>query len=161
MINWIYYGGSNARHDWWFHGAMEGMDKDEVPEAYNIDKIRMSIGLAKIRLDGFISLDATERESELLTQAFLSDGEYLIVNVDCGQKGYFQAELLDINDRIITGYERENCDMFRSNSVEHIVTWKGKKELKKKVLAKGSKLRFFWKHACLYSFCLKEKKYVK
>ncbi|MCK5118468.1 MAG: hypothetical protein KAQ78_02735 [Candidatus Latescibacteria bacterium] len=151
---WIYYGGSNGRHDWWFWGAREGMDEEDVPEAYHIDQVRMSIGLAKLRLDGFVSLDTTLREGVLLTRPFISEGRQLQVNVDCGEKGTFEAELLDLNERVIPGYERARCDVFHGNSVRHIVSWKGKKELPEAVLSKGARLRFFSRSTSLYSFCI-------
>ncbi|MCK5380145.1 MAG: hypothetical protein KAJ81_01665, partial [Candidatus Latescibacteria bacterium] len=70
------------------------------------------------------------------------------------EKGTFEAELLDLNERVIPGYERARCDVFHGNSVRHIVSWKGKKELPEAVLSKGARLRFFSRSTSLYSFCI-------
>ncbi|MFH1009304.1 MAG: hypothetical protein V1800_17655 [Candidatus Latescibacterota bacterium] len=130
------------------------MDPKEVPEAYQIDKVRMSIGLARLRLDGFVSLDTTIREGVLFTRPVVPDGKHLRVNVDCGKKGVFEGELLDVNEKVIPGYERENCDAFHGNSVRHTVTWKGSEELPEGVLSTGARLRFFSRFAGPYSFRL-------
>ncbi len=51
----IYHGGASNHHDWWILGDREGLD---VPEVTDPDGVNYALGLAKLRVDGFVSLDA-------------------------------------------------------------------------------------------------------
>ena len=51
------------------------------------------LGLAKLRRDGYVSLDAhREREGMLATQPFIAGGDRLIMNAACGPDGYIKVE---------------------------------------------------------------------
>jgi len=146
----IYYGGSSYHHDWWMVGAKEGLDH---PEAKLGPKAGESaLGLATLRPEGFVSLDSMVRDGILSTRPFVSDGNKLVVNVACQPKGYFEAELTDVNDDVIAGYERKACDTFQGDATKHVVTWQGQSQLPQEVLQQGAKLRFFSRHASFYSF---------
>ena len=70
--HWIYYGGAKNHHDWWLTGIVEGIDN---PECYNRSKVGYHLGLAKIRLDGFVSLDTSpHREGLIVTRPFFPEG---------------------------------------------------------------------------------------
>jgi len=78
---WFYYAGKNTDHDGY---------KD--PHA----ACSMSgIGLATMRLDGFVSADADYSGGELTTRLLSFEGKKLEVNVDTGGGGVLQVELLD------------------------------------------------------------------
>ena len=109
------------------------------------------MGLATMRPEGFVSIDATVRPGLLLTRPFVSDGSQLVVNVECGPRGFFEAELTDGAERVVPGYERSACDRFSGDASRHIVTWQGKSLLPQQVLARDAKLRFFSQDASLYS----------
>ncbi len=111
-----------------------------------------AMGLATLRPEGFVSVDSTVRPGLLLTRPFVSDGSRLRVNVQCEPKGNLEVELTDADDQVIPGYERSACDTFTGDAPRHAVTWRGKSQLPRAVLAKGAKLRFFSYHASFYAF---------
>ncbi|MFQ5484537.1 MAG: hypothetical protein ACE5DO_04285 [Desulfobacterales bacterium] len=124
---WVYYGGSSCHHDWWITGGREGMN---VPEAKDLSLAKMGLGLPKMRLDGFASLYAGHaRPGILITRPLISDGTKLVINAGCKNEGAIAAEIGDVNDDVIPGFSREECDIFTSNSVKHTFSWRGKTEI--------------------------------
>lgn len=159
---WIYYGGSNNHHDWWCTGQREGV---RAPEATDISLVNYGLGLAKLRLDGFASLDAGyERPGILITRPLISDGTRLVVNARCKYGGSVSAEMVDVNDDVIESFSRKECDVFTGDNVRHTFSWQGKADIP--VLSteramypeperdRFRKIRFYMDHAELYSFCL-------
>ena len=88
----------------------------------------------------------------VLTHPFTSDGEKLLVNVECEKDGYFQAALTDMAGKEIPGYEKTSCDIFEGDDARHIVSWAGKTQLPRQSLAEGVRLCFYSRKANLYSF---------
>lgn len=148
---YLYYGGSACHHDWWMFGEKEGLDMPDEPGV-----CKTALGLATLRPEGFVSIDSTVRPGLLLTRPFVSDGSQLVVNVDCDANGYLEVELTDAADNVISGYERSACNRFTGDEVRHTVTWNGKSQLPRHILARGAKLRFFSQRASLYSFRITE-----
>ncbi len=52
---YVFHGGARNHHDCWITGEREGLD---VPEATDINEVAYGLGLAKLRADGFCSLEA-------------------------------------------------------------------------------------------------------
>ncbi len=159
---WVYHGGSCNHHDWWITGAREGLP---VPEAHDISQVNYALGLAKMRLDGFVSLSANEvRPGIFVTRPVISPGQHLVINARCGTGGSIAAEVVDINDQVIPGFSREECDVFTGDKVSHIVSWKGgrqipvlsaeRAEYPKPEIERFRKVRFYMSNADLYSFQL-------
>ena len=144
----IYYGGSACHHDWWMWGEKEGLK--DMPDEPGVCKTAM--GLATLRPEGFVSLSTTIRPGMVLTHPFTSDGEKLLVNVECEKDGYFQAALTDMAGKEIPGYEKGSCDIFEGDDASHIVSWAGKTQLPRQSLAEGARLCFYSRKANLYSF---------
>ena len=67
---YIYYGGAASHHDWWAFSGGE-LDTPETEPGY---KVKHGLGLATIRKDGFVSLDAGLREGAVCTKPFLPRG---------------------------------------------------------------------------------------
>ena len=149
---YIYYGASACHHDWWMWGEKEGLDMSDTPGVSDT-----AMGLATLRPEGFVSIDSTVRPGLLLTRPFVSHGSQLRVNVQCEPNGNFEVELTDADDQVIPGYERSACDTFTGDAPRHVVTWGGKSQLPRAVLAKGAKLRFFSHHASIYAFQIMDK----
>ena len=159
---YVYYGGSRNHHDWWITGAREGLD---VPEATDISKVNYSLGLAKLRLDGFVSLDAgPARRGILITRPVISGGRQLVVNARCRVNGSIAAEMVNIRDEVIPGFSVRDCDVFNGDSTCHTFSWKGQTQLPavtqeraeypKAELERFRKVRFYMDKAELYSFAL-------
>jgi len=159
---WVYYGGSSCHHDWWITGGREGLD---VPEATDRSLAKMGLGLAKLRLDGFASLDAGHaRPAIVITRPLISDGTKLTVNARCNPAGSIAAEIVDVNDDVIPGFGRADCDVFNGDSVGHTFSWGGRTEIpagsgERAVYPEPErerfrKIRFFMANAELYTFAL-------
>lgn len=88
---WLYYGGANVRHD---------------DQRYQRD----CIGLAKLRLDGFASLDAGHFAGTLKTQPMVFEGDRLRVNADTR---HGQLEVV-VRDAIT------QAELARSQHIEHL-----------------------------------------
>ena len=133
---WIYYNGYGVDHHHTRPPGVEGF-----PNA---------IGLAKLRLDGFVSIDTGEAGGTLTTKPLTFAGAKLTLNANA-QNGRVLVEVLDADGRPIAGYGKSDCDAFEGDSLRHTVTWKGKADLTR-LEGKAVKLRFYLRQAKLYSF---------
>lgn len=120
------------------------------PEPQSVLDQDGAIGLAKLRRDGFLSLEAPEKPTGtkadygyLLTKEFLWRGKRLVLN--CRMKGgneFTYGELkVEIVKRpndaspagrmgvVMPGYSLEDCDLIRSNCPNQVVTWRGNDDL--------------------------------
>ena len=133
---WIYYNGY-------------GVDHNLTPPP-GVDDFPNGIGLAKLRVDGFVSVDAGETGGTLTTKPLTFTGERLIVNANATH-GHVTVEFLDASGRPIVGYGEPECDAIKGDSLRHTVTWKGKADISR---LEGTvvKLRFSLRKAKLYSF---------
>ena len=144
---WIYYTGTNVRH------TFESLET--LGQTFGGQKRLVAIGLAKLRLDGFVSIDSGATEGMLLTKPLVFDGERLIIiNADsqfASKAGYVRVELRDREGRVIPGYEASACDPFSGNSIHHTVSWQGKTSLPE-LIRQPVRLKFLLKRTKLYSF---------
>jgi len=144
-----YYGGSRNHHDWWINGLPEGL---KAPEVDDHSAVGYALGLAKLRRDGFVSLDAgAVREGSLVTRQLLTEGGRLVLNARVRPGGYVDVEVTDANDQVLPGFARAACERFTGDSLEHVIRWRG--DTANEAVPGGSlRLRFFMKDAELYSF---------
>lgn len=145
----VFHGGASNHHDWWITGLREGLT---VPEAHSLEEARYGLGLAKMRLDGYVSVDAgAVREGVLVTRALRTDSRKLVLNAVCGKGGYTQVEVTDAEERVLDGCARAECDTFSGDGTKATITWKRRADIPHD----GSlRLRFFMRNASLYSFAL-------
>ena len=130
---WFYYAGAANRHWAKYHG----------------DTRASAIGLATLRLDGFVSINA-EKTGTMTTKAFVFVGDTLEVNADA-TGGAIAVEALDLDGKVIDGFSKDDCQAITSDSVRHILTWNGNEDCHL-IQARPIKLRFTLKKAKLYSF---------
>ena len=149
---YVFYGGADHRHDWWIMGLKEGLDTPEADPG--LRPANYGLGLAKMRRDGFVSLDAhAVREGVMVTRVLRSSHQKLELNVACGPGGYVTVEVTDENENILKGFSFSDCDQFTGDSVKTVITWKGQAD----ILHEGVlRLRFKLRNASLYSFTLVE-----
>ena len=109
------------------------------------------ICLAKLRLDGFVSVDAGEDTGTLVTQPFACEGDSLEINAQA-RGGLAAVAVLDRQGTQVPGFGKTDCAIFDSDSVRHTVTWRQAAlgSLKGKVI----RLKFYLRNARLYSFRL-------
>jgi hypothetical protein len=121
-----------------------------VPETSRLPQARTHLGLAKIRVDGWVALETVVREGYVDTKPVYSEGSKLIINAKCNADGYVAVEVMDNWDNVWPGFTREECDIFTGDSVDHVVSWGGKTEVN--TIPWCVKLRFWMRNAELYSF---------
>ena len=146
---YIFYGGANTHHDWWIH---EDIGPD-VPEKCNLDLVDYRLGLAKLRRDGFVSMDVGPLEGVLVTNPLQRGGQRLAINAQCAPGGFIATEIQETYGRAWPGYSRAQCDIFTGDDLEHIVSWTGNSDMKP--TGDYLELAFYMKNAKLYSISMK------
>ena len=131
----IYYAGYAARHWASYHG-----DNDKSS----------GIGLATLRLDGFVSVNAGIDAGTLTTKPLVFFGDTLEINANA-EGGSLTVEALDAEGKVIEGFGVSDCTPISSNSVRHVVKWKDNTDCHL-LQARPIKLRFHLKNAKLYAF---------
>jgi hypothetical protein len=111
---------------------------------------RNAIGRATLRLDGFVSLRAGDREAVITTRPLVLQGRELVVNADC-PRGALTVEVLDEDGKPLQGYTRKDADRFTGDAVRHVATWKGGADVSP-LAGKTVRLRFYLRDGDLYSF---------
>lgn len=123
-----------------------GWDGDHVT-----DSRTAKIGIAKWRLDGFMSMDTGDTEGTLLTKPLPCSGDALLVNADASDSGAsILVEVLDGTGSVISGYSKNDCDPIQSDSVEQIVSWQGNSDLSE-LEDQDVQLKFYMTSSKLYS----------
>ena len=140
----IYYFGSSGRHWATYHG----------------DTHESAIGLATLRLDGFVSVE-TAGEGTLTTRPFVFLGDTLEVNADAAD-GSIRVEALDAQGNAIEGFSRTDCTPISTDGLRHQLAWNGTTNCQL-LQARPIRLRFYLQGAKLYSFTprVRRKHYVQ
>ena len=104
------------------------------------------------RLDGFVSLDAGEALGRFVTRPLSFEGGKLILNVSA--KGKVLVEIQDDSGKAISGFSMGECDAITTDSVRHVVSWKGNSSVAR-LAGKTVRLRFEMQDARLFAmqFC--------
>lgn len=131
----------------YYHGA--GYDHNETLPP-GVDGFPNGIGLATLRLDGFVSVQAGKPGGSLTTRSFTFTGDELAVNADAGN-GRLLVEVLDPGENPVHGFTREDCDPLRQDALRQRVSWNGRSAVSS-LAGKPIRLRFHLEEASLYSF---------
>jgi hypothetical protein len=108
------------------------------------------IGVATLKPDRFISLDAGAKEAELLTFWFSLAGPEIYINADIRRDGQVVVELLTQEGKAIKGFSASDCVPVQGDSLAHRVQWKGQPDVSPWV-GKLVRLRVRAQRASLYS----------
>ena len=108
------------------------------------------ICLAKLRLDGFVSIDAGDAVGTLVTKPLRLDGGRLRINASA-RGGSVAVAVLDEHGIQHEGFGRIDCALFDGDAVGHNVTWRGKSSLDE-LRGRDIRLKFYLRDARLYSF---------
>jgi hypothetical protein len=109
-----------------------------------------AMGLAKLRRDGFASMDAGQDEGTLTTRPLSFNGKHLFVNVECPE-GALRVGLLDEENRPIAPFTLENCVPVETDSTLCHVTWKNAGDVQR-LSGRPIRLRFTLTKGKLFSF---------
>ena len=110
----------------------------------------VNIGLATLRVDGFVSLEDHFGGGSVETKPLLFTGRRLHVNVDSG-RGNFRVEVLDHSGDPIPGFTLDECQPVQADDVGVIITWKKHQDLSS-LAGQPVRLRFHLDRTRLYSF---------
>ena len=111
-----------------------------------------AVGLAKLRLDGFTSLDPAGT-GMVTTKLVRMSSDRLILNANAAH-GSTKVEILDHEGNPIKGFIRDDSDAVSGDSARHVVTWRGYADasvLKNRSIA----LKFYLDRCKLYSFAFR------
>lgn len=109
-----------------------------------------STGIAKLRRDGFASMDAETDGGTLTTKPVLFCGKRLFVNVNCPE-GWLRVEVLDENSQPLEGFSAARCRALKVDSTLSEVTWEGTNDLSS-LAGTPVRFRFHLTNGQLYSF---------
>ncbi|MEQ9461251.1 MAG: hypothetical protein RIG82_09900 [Phycisphaeraceae bacterium] len=127
---WLYYTAINTTH-----GGMR------PPK-------RITIALATWPRDRLASLRARWAEGVVTTRPMISEEGRLIVNADASE-GRMAVEVLDRDGNVLPGFSAQDCEVIRSDDLDHQVRWAGGDTIGG---ARAFALRFRMQHAHLFSY---------
>ena len=137
--HWLYYAGGNERHG-----------TAELKPPVTFDR-RFVIGLATLRLDGFVCLEAQGPSGNVITRPFVLQATRLEVNADAS-RGSIQVELLDAAGKPQPGYSGEDAvRLERVDGVRLKPRWRNHNDLSL-LRGKTVRLRFHLHDAKLFAF---------
>ena len=125
---------------YFYYNAHRSKHYAEHGERYGV------IGLAKLRLDGFVSM-YSDGEGFLLTKPFTFEGDRLYVNADAGA-GELKVQVIDAGQKPYEGYLSKPVS---TDSVDHLLEWTDGRNIGD-LQGKAVRLKFLMKDTHLYSF---------
>ena len=140
---WAYYGGSNMRHT-----------SESLSSAGKVvDGVRRTagIGLAKWRLDGFVSLESSENEGTVITKPLQFSGDQLWLNAEAS-RGTIRVEVLDKKLQPVPGFTKDEAVALRADHVRQKVAWSGDMPNLSSLAGKPIRFKFYLQNARVYSF---------
>ena len=135
---WFYYRGSRIRE-------RDGAPKGEWPG------YAMAIGLAKLRKDGFVSLNAGKEKGTLLTRPLTFTGKKLYLNAEIGKAGRISAAVLRADGTETENHAISSCRPMTESELNCCMTWPQGVDLNE-FRGRHNRLRFELENAKLYSF---------
>jgi hypothetical protein len=107
-------------------------------------------GVAFLRRDGFVSLNAGGEAGTVTTRPVTFSGKHLFVNADV-PKGTLRAEVLDLNGNPVEPFTLKNSISFTGDSTLTQLRWKGGDDLTP-LAGRPVRFRFQIENGKLYSF---------
>jgi hypothetical protein len=142
---WLYYAGANYTHGTPCNYRAEGTGQGT--------KYTGSIGLAKWKLDRFVSADCPAEGGTLTTVPIVFTGRRLEINARVKGEGGISVRVLDASGKPLDGLEPSLA--FHGDSLRHEVIWPEGTDISKLRRSPVS-LQFNLTNAELYSFTFKD-----
>ena len=137
-----------ARDQIWFY-YLGGSETHDMGES-RVSQVNGGVGLAKLRIDGFVSVDAGSQPGSLTTNSIDIKGDNIFLNLEAAG-GEVRAELLDAKSlKPIKGFTLKDCVPMDCDSVSAQIRW-SKQENLQNLAGKKLRIRFSMKQAKLYS----------
>ncbi len=137
---------------WFYYSAYAG-DPTRIGQGWQVNGMygNGAVGLAKLRRDGFTSLQARFPGASVLTRPVrFSAGEYLFVNANTAGSD-LSAEVLDEQGKPLEGFEEAACVPFVGNSTCARIRWKNRDTLAA-LRNRPVRFRFRLDRGALYAF---------
>ena len=132
---------------WFYYSGLDVRYRPYTPEKRG--EFHGGIHLAKLRVDGFVSMRAGAEGGFLDTRPVKFDGRHLFINARIS--GEIQAEITDRDGREIRpGWGRDRCTAATGDHVRTELRWAGR-DLQE-LAGQNFRIRFHLKNADLYSF---------
>ena len=103
-----------------------------------------------LRLDGFGSLHAGEKEGQMVTTPFTFEGKELTLNFKTGDIGSLRVEILDSDRKPIPSFGLADCQTILGDEIDKTVAWEEGADLGA-YSGKPVRLRFVMQNADVYS----------
>lgn len=133
-----------------YYGGSRNPARDKRPESdWPID-----LGLARLRRDGFASLNAGENPGQIVTRPLTFEGRSLFINAEIAQGGWVKAAVLSRDSKPLGGCSLDEAVPLTRGTTEGRMTWKAGAQLE----SSGDDHRriiFQLKNAKLYSFWIR------
>ena len=163
----LYYSGANIPHDLRGEDGRRLKVGEYVGQVMDGERWAYAVGLAKLRRDGFVSLEPDDRSGSatgcVTTRPLSFVGTILSLNVDSAG-GKVEVEMLDRQGNPVAGYTRAECVPIAADSTDCTVRWRERDDLlglaeevsfvsdRSRVVRQPVRLRFHLTDAKLYSF---------
>ena len=148
---WFYYWGARSTHHFWHELTPGQYTKAGVAPDERATSPTAAIYLARLRLDGFVSLRAGATPGELLTKTIEIGGGNLHVNASAA-RGELRAEVRDADTgRPLAGYTLADAVPVTTDAVSAPVRWAGNADVSR-LTGRNVKLRFVLERGDLYAF---------
>mgnify|MGYP001826555751 FL=1 len=109
-----------------------------------------STGVAVLRRDGFVSMEAGREARILLTRPVTFSGEYLFVNLQ-SQRGAVYVEICDEDGKVLPGFSLGECRPMSTDSTQQRVGWNGGNSLSS-LSGRPVRFKFHLTDSKLYAF---------
>ncbi|MFO7957451.1 MAG: glycosyl hydrolase family 32 [Candidatus Brocadiia bacterium] len=136
----------------WFYYSASGGDPDRITDDWRTNGMygNGAVGLAKLRRDGFASLQGRFPGASMTTRPVQFSGDHLFVNA--GTVGSrLRVECLDEERQVIPGFTLDDCEGFIGNSTRAEIRWKNGAGIGQ-LAGRPVRLRFQMDRGDLYSF---------
>ena len=136
---------------WIYYYSMPLLDSVKVGQEKAQAAQVSRIGLATIRRDGFVSLDAGANPGTVVTRPLSFRGRTLRVNANIASDGWLKAELRSTAGEPVGHFRLDQSDSVTGDVMAALVTWGKRKEIERSV-DEPRRVVFKLKKAKLYSF---------
>ena len=139
---YFFYASSNGKHWWTWTG-------DPPLKDPNAKQPKKGVGLATLRRDGFVSVNAGSKGGTMTTRPFVFLGDTLLLNADAAG-GLISIEALDDKGIPIIGFGLDMSVKLTTDDIRHRLAWKGYKDLHQ-LQGRPIRLRIHMKNARIFS----------
>lgn len=143
---WFYYNACNRSHGWFDEKSSPGWPQPRTRASPN----PVCINLAKLRRDGFASINADQSEGRLTTKPLIVNGARLEINADAAD-GRILVEVLDARGQPVPGFDGNSCIAFDDNAVRRQIVWQANRSFAE-LRDTPIRLVFRMRNAKLYAF---------